>query len=268
MAKDKYYLYIDDSGWRYPDQEQAIREDGMDYFALGGILVKGSDRSAIIDRHEKFCRSWDISYPLHSSDIRGRRMKFSWLKDDVVNRKFNTELSELMRSIPAIGFAAVIDRHGYNSRYNEIYAGKPWWMCKTAFSILIDRTSKYIQYKGLRFKIIVEKSGPREDKAIVEYFRSLRREGLPFNPETSARYGISGPELFQQIPYGDPEFQTKKNPLLQLADLYLYPMVKGGYDRAYYPYVFLMEHKKLIDAVLSPDKIDLEGIKYSCFDTR
>lgn len=268
MAKDKYYLYIDDSGWRYPDQEQTVRDDGLDYFALGGILVKGSDRTKVIEKHAAFCKAWKVHYPLHSSDIRGRRWDFKWLADESKNERFSKELLELMCDIPALGFAAVIDRIGYNARYKEKYAGKPWWMCKTAFCILVERVAKYVQEKDARFKIIFENCGAREEDAIVDYFKMLRKDGSPFNPETSAKYGTSGREIFQQVPYGDPECQTKKSPLLQMADLYLYPMVKGGYDKGYYPYQFLLEHHKLIDSLLSSEEIETRGIKYSCFDSR
>lgn len=269
MAKDKYYLYIDDSGWRYPEQELAVRDDGLDYFALGGILVKGrADRNLIIDRHKSFCKTWNIEYPLHASEIRGKRENFAWLKDEAVNIKFNTELRTFLVNLPVIGFAVVIDRVGYNNRYKERYSGKPWWMCKTAFSILIERVSKHVQQDRRHFKIIYESCGPREDRAIVEYFCSLRKEGVPFDLESSSKYGKSKPELFKQVPYGNPERQTKKSPLLQIADLYLFPMVKGGYDNKYPSYVFLLENGKLINSILPPEKLVTHGIKYSCFQDK
>ncbi|HEV8666374.1 MAG TPA: DUF3800 domain-containing protein [Candidatus Paceibacterota bacterium] len=240
----------------------------MDYFALGGVLIKGSDRDEVLLKYAKFCLKWNIDYALHSSDIRGRRGKFSWLQDEEVYEQFNKELMGLLCDIPAVGFAAVIDRVGYNVRYREKYSGKPWWMCKTAFSILIERVSKFVGEQGFRFKIIFENCGRKEEDAIIEYFRSLRKDGVPFNPESSSKYGNAGPELFQQIPYGDPECQTKKSPFLQLADLYLYPMVKGGYDKDYYPYKKLMERGKLVDAIIDPSRIETHGIKYSCFSFR
>lgn len=268
VAKDKYYLYVDDSGWRYPEHENASREDGMDYFALGGILVKGSDRDEFIDKFATFRLKWGIDYPLHSTEIRGRRRKFLWLMDDKQNEQFNKDLLALLCDLPVVGFASVIDRVGYNTRYKEKYQGKPWWMCKTAFAILVERVSKFVGEKGFRFKIIVEQCAKKEDEAIVEYFRALRKDGPPFNTETSSKYGKIGRELFQQIPFGDPEFQTKKSPFLQIADLYLYAMVKGGYDDKYLPYRVLMERGKLVDAIIPPEKVVTHGIKYSCFDPR
>ncbi len=54
--------------------------------------------------------------------------------------------------------------------------------------------------------------------------------------------------------------------MIQLADIVLYPMVKGGYEPNYRPYRHLMENKKLIDAVLAPEDLPSCGIKYSCFE--
>ncbi|MFZ2167509.1 MAG: DUF3800 domain-containing protein [Minisyncoccia bacterium] len=266
MAKEKHYLYVDDSGWRYPDQDQSARNDGMDYFALGGILIRDLDRDKVSSMHSDFCDSWNIKYPLHSSEIRGRRNNFGWLKDDIVNERFNTDLMDFLCELPVMGFAVVVDRKGYNKRYKEKYSGQPWWMCKTAFSILIERVSKHIMNIDRRFKIVCEQCGKKEDRAIAQYFKDLRKDGHPFNPDTSAKYGTSGSELFQQIPYGDPEFHKKKSPFLQIADLYLYPMVKGGYDQDYIPYTVLKNRGKLIDSLLDEKDIPNLGIKYSCFN--
>ncbi len=266
MAKEKYYLYIDESGWRYPDKEQASREDGMDYFALGGILVKNSDRNKIIKNYEDFCKLWNIDYPLHSTKIRGKRGSFNWLKDDVVNEKFSKELMEFMCSIPVMGFAVIIDRNGYNRRYKDKHAGQPWLMCKTAFCILIERVSKYMDSQGRRFKIILEQCGKREDQMVIDYFRELRQQGMPFDIGSSSKYGPGETELFKQVPYGDPEFHTKKSPLLQIADFYLYPMVKGAYYKDFFTYKELFDCGKIINSVLTEEEIMTLGIKRSCFD--
>lgn len=266
MAKEKYYLYLDESGWRDPSKEPITRNDNMDYFAFGGILISDSNRSIVIEKYSEFCERWNIKdYPLHSTEIRGRRGNFKWLKDDELNEKFNKELIEFLCEIPVIGYAAVISRTGYNSRYREKYGGTPWLMCKTAFCILIERVSKFMKNKGHRFKIIIERCGKQEEKSIIEYFRSLRISGMPFDESNSATYGVSSTSLFKEIPYGDPEFHLKKSPFLQIADLYLYPMVKGRYDENYYPYVTLKSNNKLVDSCLSDNELSILGIKYSCF---
>ncbi len=74
----RFYLYIDDSGSRFPDRAPAVRNDGMDHFALGGILIEDKDRAALVAAHHAFCYRWNIDYPLHSTKIRGRNVSLRW----------------------------------------------------------------------------------------------------------------------------------------------------------------------------------------------
>jgi hypothetical protein len=54
--------------------------------------------------------------------------------------------------------------------------------------------------------------------------------------------------------------------MVQIADLMLFPMVKGGYDPTYRPYAKMMKGKRIIDAILSAGDRPGLGVKYSCFD--
>jgi hypothetical protein len=269
MTKEIYYLYFDDSGIRFPDKQQKpLRNDGLDHFALGGILFKKSDRSSIIDAAKELKKKWRITYPLRSADLRGKRENYVWLNDKEIHDRFFDDLNVFLCDIPVIGFAAVVDRIGYNNRYEAQYGDKRWWMCKTAFSILIERVAKYVDSKGGLLKIRFEEAGKKEDRAIMQYHRDLKVLGMPFDTSTSSKYSFLTPEEFRQILLNEPERQTKKSPLLQIADVFLYPMVKGGYDERYIPYQILMQKGKLIDAILPDDQISSCGIKYSCFDSK
>ena len=53
---------------------------------------------------------------------------------------------------------------------------------------------------------------------------------------------------------------------LQIADLYLYPIAKGGYDKSYQPYIDLMNSNRLINSYVSLKEQATLGIKYSCFN--
>ena len=269
MAQDIYYLYFDDSGIRFPDKQQKpVRNDGMDHFALGGILLKEQDRSTTIDSYKQLREKWRITYPLRSADIRGKRGNYIWLNDKSLHDDFFADLNEYLCYIPVIGFATVVDRIGYNIRYEERYGDKRWWMCKTAFSILVERAAKYVGDKGGRLELRFEAAGKKEDRAILQYAKELKSVGMPFDTSTSEKYAFLSEEDFRRILLGDPERQTKDSPLLQVADVYLYPMVKGGYDKSYSPYQMFMSNKKLIDAILAPNEVIRKGIKYSCFKDR
>jgi hypothetical protein len=69
MSKTNYHLFIDDSGSRKPDHvPQPARTDGMDYFALGGFLIKEIDIPILIERHRALCEKWKIDYQRPKQD--------------------------------------------------------------------------------------------------------------------------------------------------------------------------------------------------------
>lgn len=263
-----YYLYIDDSGSRFPDHHEPTgRDDGMNCFALGGILIRDEERAALTAARSAFCDRWGVTSPLHSSAIRGRRRQFAWLSDDEARAsEFLRDLESFLCSLPVVGFGVVIDRVGYNLRYREKYGDQRWWMCKTAYTILMERVAKFVDAQGGAFKVRFEETGKREDRALLGYAKDLKRVGLPFNTDTSAQYQALSASDFRRIILGDPRRLTKELPAIQVADLYLYPMVKAGYVQDYRPFQMLMDGKRLIDALLAPEARARLGIKYSCFE--
>ncbi len=238
----------------------------MDCFALGGVLVNDEDIDEIYRRHREFCLRWKIDYPLHSQQIRGGRGKFGWLKNPEVAVQFFAELTEMLVGLPVIGIAAVIDRPGYVARYGARYGGKPWMMCKTACAILIERSAKIARDRNRSLRIYFEQSGRDADRAIKLYVREMKKAGMPFDTAQSASYeGMSAASL-KSVIRSEPRERTKQVPLIQIADLYLYPMVKGGYDPDYRAYRALKDAGKLADCLFAEDVIAARGIKYSCFE--
>jgi hypothetical protein len=263
---NELHLYIDDSGSRDPDAVQPEkRRDGMDCFALGGILISEEDIDGLYAAHKGFCARWGIDYPLHSWAIRGGRGEFGWLKKPDNAHAFLSELDAFIIDLPILAIATVIDRPGYVARYKELHQDKLWFMCKTAYSILIERAAKYARSQGRQLRVFFEKCGKKEDRALVGYHKALKKEGLQFNPTNSGAYDPLSSADFKAIVLGDALRRTKNVPMIQIADLVLYAMAKGGYDPTYLPYARMMGAGKLIDAVLPPEDRAKLGIKYSCF---
>ena len=224
----------------------------MDCFGLGGVLIDKENLDAVWDAHREFCDRWEITYPLHSYEIRGGRGNFTWLKNPERAVEFLPDLEQFLISLPVMGIAAIIHRPGYVARYAERYDGRPWRMDKTAFSILIERSAKYARSKERRLRVFFERSGKQEDRDIAVFMKELKVEGMPFDSDNAAVYrGLEANE-FRELVLGEPKGRTKNTPMLQIADLYLYPMAKAGYDASYKPYLALMRAGRLIDSVLHP----------------
>jgi hypothetical protein len=204
---------------------------------------------------------------LHSSEIRSQREQFRWLRSlsEPDRCDFYESLYVLMRDAPLTGLACVVDRPGYNSRYLALYQQQPWLLCKTAFSIVVERAAKYARNLGRRLRVAPERCNSAEDDLLKSYYNSLKINGLPFAVESSEKYSPFTAEQFRETLY---EFRLKgkSSPMAQLADLYLWPMCMGGYHESNQPYARLIRDGKLIECLLSSDAWPTLGTKYSCFD--
>ncbi len=170
-------------------------------------------------------------------------------------------------ALPVVGFATVIDRPGYNKRYREKYGDQRWLMCKTAYTILVERVCKFVDAQRGSLAIRFEETGKMEDRALIGYAKDMKRTGAPFDAANSQHYAALGAADYKRIIEGEPRRVTKRySPSIQVADLYLYPMVKAGYDAGYRPWNKFFTAGKVIDALLKPEDRPTLGVKYSCFD--
>jgi hypothetical protein len=216
-------FYMDDSGTRRPDHQPGKRaQHGHDWFALGGVLVNEEDEGAARELHADFCGHWEITYPLHSVEIRGRTGNFLWLtklgKTD--REEFYECLYQMIRAVPIVGLACVIDRPGYNNRYLERYGRESWRLCKTAFAVAVERGAKEAIRRKRKLRVLPERCNKAEDKFLRSYYTDLRATGMPFSVDSSSKYA---PLTTEQLSATLHEFspKAKTSPMAQLADLYL-----------------------------------------------
>jgi Protein of unknown function (DUF3800) len=263
-----FCLYLDDSGARHPDHDAGRKPAHKhDWFALGGFLIQEEHEAIYRSEYAKFCDSWGITYPLRSADVRAKTENFRWLRtlDSAGTEKFYEELYQLMAGAPVIGIACTIDRPGYNHRYREKYGRNRWDLCKTAFSIAVERSSKYARSNDAKLRVYVERGDKKTDANMRAYYDSMRTNGMPFGGDTSGKYApLSATELSETL-Y---EFQTKfkSSPMAQLADLFTWPLAIGGYDKDNRTYARLVSDKKIIDCELREEDLPYLGCKYSCFE--
>lgn len=217
--------------------------------------------------YKEFCEKWNISYLLHSSEIRGKRRNFQWLKMHPNQKGFFEDLNKFLTEIAVLGFGVVVSRPGYNKRYTEKYGNTKWELCRTTYPILIERVVRYLLGLGEEFKlkVIFEGASGDENRKIVEYAQLLKTEGPPFAKTDSDKYSPLTTDVYQKVISGRPKPGTKSNLFLQIADLYIYPMAKFKYDSSYLPWHILYKSVRIIDAITEPEKLCQNGIKYYCF---
>ena len=262
-----FHLYVDDFGSRYSDKPQAQRADGMDYFALGGVLIDEAKIGAVLASHAALSDRWELTVPLHSTKIRGRRGAFSWLSTD------QAKADAFLAGPGELHFGRSDSQHVVRDRSAGLCSPirkhpGPWLLCQTAFAILIERAAKYAQERDGRIAVYFEEAGKKEDRSILGYMKALKSVGMPFLGSVAAGYDSLSPEEFRALVRGEPHRVTKTVPMVQLADLVLYAMARGGYDETYPPFRALYARGRIIDAVLKAEDVPTRGVKYSCFDTK
>ncbi len=264
-----FCFYMDDSGSRYPDKHN----DGgaatkWDAFVLGGVLIDEARKDDVKNMLADFRARWPQinGREFRSRDIRCKTERFRWLATEAAEkqRDFFSDLDRLMAELPVHALACVVDRPGYNFRYQDAYAGKPWMLCRTAFVIAVERAVKVCRHFDARLRVIVEESNPVEDKLLSSYYEELRSDGHPFNAERAAIYSPVRADEFAKTLL---EFSVKKkaNPYLQIADLVVWPLRVSGYDKLHAAYLKLKNSGKLVESMAGPD-VGLLGTKYSCFE--
>ena len=264
LKDNEFALFIDESGSPKPNLK-----DTTPYFALGGVLVKRNQEIVIEQAVAHFKQRWNINLdtPLHGNEIRSKKKRFAWLGkiSEQERNNFLEDLSDTITSLPIIVHACVISRQGYHNRFLEQYGDDTWEMMKSAFSILIERTVKYVSDRGESIMIYYEESGKREDKLLRQYFKDIRTSGHPFDPVNASKYSPLSAEQISDCLRGI-EGKKKSNPILQIADLCLYPVARGKEKPNDKAYVALKQKQLLIDSYLASEEIKSRGIKYYCFD--
>lgn len=261
------HLYLDDSGARHPDKDRG-REPahGNDWFGLGGVLIDQYDEEVYRNAHSNFLARWNNPSYLRSADVRASSGDFSFLGKEGVDRDgFFEDLYQLMTVGNVLGHACVIDRPGYKARYDDVYGEKKWLLCKTAFSVVVERAAKVAISQEKKLKVFVEKSDKKTDAFIKTYYKELKNKGMPFDTGNSDKYSPLTAEQFSDTLY-DLKFKEKSSPMAQLADLFLWPICIGGYHKENRTYSRLISDNKLIDCVISEEEKPSLGIKYSCWE--
>ncbi len=262
-------FYVDDSGARHPGRpENQTWNDHCHWFALGGVLILESDETTAREQIHAFRSRWPQigTAPLHSYEIRNRRDAFHWL--EVSTRRdsdrFYADLESLILGLPILGLACVVDGPGYNARYHVKYGNDRWMMCKTAFAIAVERGAKHALASSAKLRVLVERSAKSVERDLEGYYKSLKVDGHPFDAGRAGDYAPLDNQDYSGVLY---EFVTKKksSPIMQIADLVLWPLCRAGYEDTYRPYRELKATGRLLDC-LYPGREEALGTKYSCFD--
>lgn len=259
----RFGLYMDESGSQKPSPH-----DPTPFFAMGGILVEQGTEDTIQNLLSGFKERWniDLSTPLHGTDIRSKKKNFRFLENFSAEKlsEFHTDLNTTVTSCPITIHACVVSRAGYLERFEPTYGSDTWEMMRSSFAILIERAAKHVRTQNGRMMVYFEEIGSREDKQIKSYFKEIRSNGMPFNQTTSSKYSPCVVADLSGVLAGI-EGKSKKNPLIQLADLCLHPVADVKRHPSNRAYTAFKDGGIIIDCHLQAEQLPEMGIKYYCY---
>ncbi len=259
----EFALYLDESGSQKPSPH-----DQAAFFAMGGVIIERGQEKNIESLLNQFKTTWGIGLdiPLHSTDMRSRKKNFRFLgncSQEQLN-SFYSDLHNLVSSCPIIIHACVISRQGYIDRFQETYGQNTWEMMKSSFSILVERSAKYVQKQEGKLMVYYEEVGKVEDKKVESYFKDIRSNGLPFNQSTSQKYNPCTSEILTKVLSGI-EGKKKSNPVMQIADYCLHPIADVKLHPGNRAYHAFLNSNLIVDCTLNSEEIKEIGIKYYCY---
>jgi hypothetical protein len=259
----EFALYLDESGSQKPSPH-----DRTPFFAMGGVIIERGSEEIIKSLLDSFKTRWgiDIDTPLHATEMRSKKKKFSFLKDfsDEQRSIFYTDLHNVIASCPIVIHACVISREGYIKRYLDIYGEDTWEMMRSSFSILLERSAKYVQKQKGKLMVYYEEIGRKEDKKLKKYFNEIRLNGLPFNQNTSQKYNPCTTEILSKILSGI-EGKRKDDSVIQIADYCLHPIANAKLNPDNRAYHAFKNNNLIVDCIIQPEEIDEIGVKYYCY---
>ena len=261
------HFYLDDSGSRMPDRKPRGFDPQLpDHFALGGVLVLEENEAQVRHAHAELFAKWQLSFPLHSADIRAGAREFSWARKGTKDHQpFMRDLTRMLEGVPVLGLACVIDRPGADERYRDKYGDQRWPLCQTAYAIAVERAAKYARSLGRALRVYPEKCQQKDQRRMALYHRQLVTSGMPFNLVSSDKYAPLSQMEFDETLI-EQRFKGKSSPPMQIADLYLWPIARRRYGREQRPYQALKNSGRLVECNLTADQVEERGTKYSCFE--
>lgn len=211
----KYRIYIDEVG--NPDLKSSNLKDHRFLCLTGAIMELGYVRDVVqpdLDKLKKVFFTSDPDEPviLHRKEILYKKGPFYVLKDEKLEKQFNTQLLELLNSWEYSVIGVVIDKKEHNDRYS-IWKYDPYHYCQ---EILLERYKLFLDINDAVGDVMIESRGGAEDRRLKKSFRTLMDNGT---------HNINPEQLQKNLTSKELKVKTKKSNIagLQIADLLAHP---------------------------------------------
>ena len=215
MEKEKYRLYIDESGTHKYSKSTDIKER---YLCLLGVIFSSEHNQKYLSPKWEELRSvftQDVDFPtvFHYVDVVGGKNEFSKLSDQTTKETFNQKYLEVLRDADYTLCCVVLDKKSHNETYGTS-AMHPYHYC---LNVLLERYVKFLSGKNASGDVIAEARGGKEDELLRSEFSRFYENGTSFLESEVVQRRLSSKKL---------KLKTKEARIcgLELADMLATPM--------------------------------------------
>lgn len=229
----KWIVGIDESGNPNLKQvEKALKNkkpanDSERHFVVTACMLDVNEfencRDAVMEVKHKYWQDALHDYKgkkkricFHSSEIRGRKYGFS--PNIIEYNDFMEDLSECLSNLPLKIFSSHINKERHVRKYK--YPEHPYNLC---VKFILERILRNIS-EDEKCVIVLESRGKKEDNLLLNQIKELIDNRAYYESTTSSFKKISG--VYFNPKWSKGELELKSYWVLELADLYAYPIYK------------------------------------------
>lgn len=245
-----WIIAIDESG--SPDLSYAQRyispfatnyDEHNVHFNVTACLLSTSDfnetRDMVMELKHKYWTDAKANYKnelrrvcFHSTEIRRRKNAFDFSDKDT-HRLFVNDLSDVLGNINIKLFSSHINKLSLVRQYTTPY--DPY---ELSLTFILERIALEINKQDA--VIILESRGKKEDRKLLNHIKKLLDYGTPYISKDRFSF-IKG--VYFNGKWDEESNKLKSHWILELADLYCYPIFKYGKDGTKDPAFNVLEKK-------------------------
>lgn len=218
----KHRLYVDEVG---ASGKRASSDPHAQYLSLTGVVFELDYVDAVLfPEIEGLKKAYFGSHPdepviLHRSEIVNKTPPFDALRDPMVLKRFDAQLTQHLEAWAYTVFTVVVDKVALASAFSAVRPD-PYHRC---LELMVTGYAALLQRRGVTGDVLAESRGGNEDQRLKQAFRQLAMSAEAIDPKGPLATLLTSREL---------KVKAKAMNIsgLQVADLLAHPAMLATLD--------------------------------------
>jgi len=195
-VRERYRLYIDESGDHVFHDEEALRKPGHRYLTLVGCwFAQGTPYLAFHRALEDFKQKHIPHNPdepviLHRKDIINRSGPFWRLRDEGTSKAFDDDLCLLIEEAEFLLVGVCIDKLRMKQEYPD-----PFHPYHLALGFILERYCGLLNHLNRQGDVLAESRGGKEDRLLKNGYRHIWTHGTRYHKAEFFQRALTSKEI-------------------------------------------------------------------------